>query len=126
MPKTRKAKRSSAKTRKMIPECKRVYEQYKSNKKFKIVTTLSGGKAIEAAKQFLFSSSSDADAWASQWSSAEKQKAFLFAYVRKLKSKSALGVKLCLPKGKDFSVVGEEHPYEKGHEKLKSILKDSK
>ena len=91
----------------------------------KVVLTLHGQKAVSAVKQLLFQSSTEADMWAKTWSATEQKKALLFVYVRKLKKNSVIGFKFCSPKGKDFSIVGEEHPYKDGVAKLKTVFQDS-
>lgn len=124
MSKTRKAKKSSNRTRKVHPECGNLLKQYKSTPKLKVVLTVYGIKAVSAAQQLLFRSSAEAEKWAKLWSAAEQKKAMLFVFVRKLKKNSVLGFKFCSPKGGDFSVVGEELPYKEGVAKLRAVFQN--
>jgi len=121
MHKTRKAKKASRTTRKIFPKCKEIYNSYVKNPKTKIVRTVQGQKAVEMMKQLLFESSEDADRWAKTWSAAEQKQALFFAVVQKKRKTSTMSFHLCLPKGNDFSAIGENVSYAEGVKKLKMV-----
>jgi hypothetical protein len=125
MAKTRKvAKQTSYGNRKVYPECAKLLAETKSSPKSKVVLTVYGNKAVSAAQELLFQSSADAEKWAKTWSAAEQKKAMLFVFVRKLKKNSVIGFKFYIPHRKDFSVVGEEHPYKEGLAKLRTVFQE--
>ena len=109
------------KTRKMFPKCKECYDSYMKDPKTKVVLTLHGQKAVETMKQLLFESSEEADTWAKTWSSAEQNQALFFAVVQKKRKQNSMSFHLCLPKGEDFSAIGEKVSYEEGVAKLKMV-----
>ena len=83
--------------------------------KVSILHRFHGARALTLAKDLLFPDSpTEADIWASEWTTQDIDIAFLVIYSRFLIRNSVIGFKFSIGKGEKQSVVGEEHEEIKG------------
>ena len=83
---------------------------YKNDKKIKILSIKKGITNFNNAKKILFHNESrlNMKKWSDNWTNEEKKKAVIIFYKKKLIKNNVFIIKLIIPKDDDHSVIGEK------------------
>lgn len=102
-----------------------IIEEYESNKRVKILNIFYGKTAFNNAKYLLFDiNGENSNKWSNIWDNYEKNTCVLIIYEYILKVNKEIRITLIIGREntKNFSVVGEKFPYNKGLDILSDFI----